>query len=45
MLVLFRKSGDKEPFAAFYAYDKKSAVSIANAVNVPGSNVRAKIQD
>lgn len=42
--VTFKHPNKKQPFAVMYAADKKSAMAIANSVNVPGSNVRAHVE-
>lgn len=43
--VMFKHPNEKKPFAVLYAADKKSAMAIANSVNVPGSNVQAHVED
>lgn len=42
--VTFKHPNEKQPFAVMYAADKKSAMAIANSVNVPGSNVQAHVE-
>lgn len=42
--VTFKHRHDDKEFAVLYAADKKSAMAIANSVNVPGSNVQAHVE-